>query len=295
MGRGIAKHDARSGDGVRRHPRHDRALDLGSGPLRPGGAFGPARIGRLRHCPGGASLSRLQQRHRHHHRLRPRRQRRDRPLGARRDADEAVRAEDDDQWDAGGGAGVRRDGAFRLHQEYRRRGDLHPDRAPGRSQDREAAIARADAARLRFAARRAHHPDRHVAQHHRVADARADHRRAVSHVRLRAGGHLPGGRGGRLPHGGLAAAAEDQEGDRRDARDPLLDRGLCHRGAPDDGFACHWQDRSGTRGARRWRRHGGCHRPRGLPSLRSGWLLAAVRGRHPHPRGRHPRALKARR
>ena len=43
-------------------------------------------------------------------------------------------------------------------------------------------------------------------------DARADQRRAVSHVRLRTGGRVPGHRGRRLPHRRLAAAAEDQKG-----------------------------------------------------------------------------------
>ena len=83
------------------------------------------------------------------------------------------------------------------------------------------------------------------------------------------------------------------KGRRRDAGDPLLGRGLRHRGPPARDLAVRRQDRPGTRDPGRWRRHRGCDHSRGIPPLCPGRVLAAVRGRHSRARGRHARVVQA--
>ena len=59
------------------------------------------------------------------------------------------------------------------------------------------------------------------------------------------------------------------------------------------GFSLRRHEGQGPRSPRQWRRHRRRHHPGGLPALHPGRILAAVRGGHPRPRGRHPRALAA--
>ena len=175
---------------------------------------------------------------------RPGGQRRNRPIGPRRNPDEAARAPDAHEQHAGGGAGLRGHRAVRVHEEHRCARDLHPDRAAGRASHGEAGVARPDAARVGALLGGI---ITLIGTSPNIIVSRMREQITGEPFRMFdfAGGRLPGGCRRRFPQRRVAAPAQDQAGHRH-AGDPLLDRGLRHGGASARDFAMRRQDRSGV-------------------------------------------------
>ncbi len=128
-----------------------------------------------------------------------------------------------------------------LHQQRGRARDFAPRRHLFGREDRALAGNTVDAAVVRLAVGRPHHPDRNAAQSAHFLAAPRHRRRALLHVRLRAGWRGRCARRARLPHLRLAVPAC---GPARCAcaREALPYRGLCDRSAGEGGFATDRQD-----------------------------------------------------
>ena len=155
--------------------------------LRPRRRARPACLCGGRHRAAQSSLQRLQRRHRDHRRERSGRQCGGRALRHHRARGPLARTLSYDHRPADRCSRRLGHTALGLRQEHRRARNADADRLSARAAHRHLALLSVDADVVRRSARRHRHLGRHIAEHHRLARARAVARPALQYVRLHAG------------------------------------------------------------------------------------------------------------